>query len=564
MVFVGNGGTKSTTPPSKVHVLTATVGQPTAEPTKSEQPATETPVPTAWPEEITITPVEPTETSTPKPAVATKTPTAEPTLEPTKPPINPSDPASLVNAAQEFLDERGAATLLADQAYWLAHVDGPTQGWVVFTTAFSDKAWPEGIGSGGFVTIGHLEGGQLAFRLPSDDGFIDWVRQLPSGLLPESLREWYDPTAESSLEESSLSALDSTQPPPLYLPYPAGAKYQITALPGSENHSGSHQYAIDFGLPEGAPIAASAGGKVLSFKDDSNTGGCDGSYDQYANYIMIEITPGDDILYLHLQQGSVTANKIQVGQVIEAGQIIGAAGSTGFTCGNGPNGRGAHLHIERSVPYNNLKRIKNSAPLNFVEFGPADPRARVDYVSQNLSPEQRRAAEEEKRRQEQLTAEEKAKQPILTAFENFNKVYWCSRVKGCSEADITEELKYVTEKLRASLFDIIFCFFCPSKDDKLESYGEAEYISFPVPTPEDTNLEIRVKSASRATVGEEVTYHFTVTNVFFVKEGDRWKVDGFEITCGYVTNEIDGKPGEVIYTENLEGCEWQPPSSGSW
>ena len=100
----------------------------------------------------------------------------------------------------------------------------------------------------------------------------------------------------------------------------------------------------------------------------------------------------------------------------------------------------------------------------------------------------------------------------------------------------------------------------------MESVGEAEYVSFPVPTNETTNLTVRVKAIAKATVGDEVTFHYTVTDVFLVKEDGQWKVDDWNITCGFVTDKEVGKGEEVkvLYTENLEGCEWQPPSGGAW
>ena len=87
---------------------------------------------------------------------------------------------------------------------------------------------------------------------------------------------------------------------------------------GSTNHSG-----IDFAAPEGTPIYASLGGTVTKA-------------DWYGGYgKAVVIVSGDtEIIYGHMSE----INAIR-GQTVQAGQQIGAVGSTG-------NSTGAHLHFE--------------------------------------------------------------------------------------------------------------------------------------------------------------------------------------------------------------------------
>jgi murein DD-endopeptidase MepM/ murein hydrolase activator NlpD len=93
----------------------------------------------------------------------------------------------------------------------------------------------------------------------------------------------------------------------------------------SGNNFGPDHPGIDIAAGEGSAVYAADGGIVIAEGNDTAT---------YGNMIQIDHGNGYLTVYAHL---SVIGVKIC--QSVEAGQWIGAAGSTG-------NARGAHLHFE--------------------------------------------------------------------------------------------------------------------------------------------------------------------------------------------------------------------------
>ena len=94
----------------------------------------------------------------------------------------------------------------------------------------------------------------------------------------------------------------------------------------SHQGDGRNHKGIDIAAPYGTPIYAAASGTVT----DAGTGWNGG----YGNCIVIENDDGNVTVYAH--QAELAA---EVGDYIEAGQLIGYVGSTGDSTGN-------HLHFE--------------------------------------------------------------------------------------------------------------------------------------------------------------------------------------------------------------------------
>jgi murein DD-endopeptidase MepM/ murein hydrolase activator NlpD len=95
--------------------------------------------------------------------------------------------------------------------------------------------------------------------------------------------------------------------------------YRICPYHGRELHSG-----LDLSAATGTPIRAALSGTVVkSYYSNS-----------YGNYTVIDHGNGMTTAYAHQSQRLVS-----VGDVVEAGQIIGLVGSTG-------NATGPHLHLE--------------------------------------------------------------------------------------------------------------------------------------------------------------------------------------------------------------------------
>lgn len=121
------------------------------------------------------------------------------------------------------------------------------------------------------------------------------------------------------------------------LPYPGGATYTVSQGNNSTpSHTGKGLYAFDFAMPVASDVVAAASGKVVLIKENSNIGGNNSGYANYANYVVIEHADGRCSLYLHLKYMSVVVNK---GQQVHQGQKIAESGETGYCTG-------PHLHFQ--------------------------------------------------------------------------------------------------------------------------------------------------------------------------------------------------------------------------
>lgn len=138
------------------------------------------------------------------------------------------------------------------------------------------------------------------------------------------------------------------------LPYSAGESFLVSqAFGGAFSHSGAEKYAIDWNMPEGTPIRAARPGLIVGTRQDSRAGGPDRRFENDANYILIEHSDRTIANYAHLLPNGV---KVQVGQKVQAGEVIGYSGNTGFSSG-------PHLHL--SVFKARDGRTRESIPIRF-------------------------------------------------------------------------------------------------------------------------------------------------------------------------------------------------------
>lgn len=113
---------------------------------------------------------------------------------------------------------------------------------------------------------------------------------------------------------------------------PTGFAMPVAAgTPISQGFHPGHP-GIDYGVPVGTPIQASASGTVTHASNDDPNG--------YGNQVDIDHGGGWMTRYAHL---SVIA--VAVGQQVQAGQVIGASGGAAGAPGAG-NSTGPHLHFE--------------------------------------------------------------------------------------------------------------------------------------------------------------------------------------------------------------------------
>jgi murein DD-endopeptidase MepM/ murein hydrolase activator NlpD len=122
------------------------------------------------------------------------------------------------------------------------------------------------------------------------------------------------------------------------LPYRDGMAYHIGQAPGGPvtTHTAPDSlYAVDIGLPEGAPIFAARDGVVIHTEANQVYGGQSPDMMSKANEVRILHVDGTIAVYAHLAHGGVY---VYPGQRVTAGTQIGLAGSTGYSSG-------PHLHF---------------------------------------------------------------------------------------------------------------------------------------------------------------------------------------------------------------------------
>jgi murein DD-endopeptidase MepM/ murein hydrolase activator NlpD len=154
------------------------------------------------------------------------------------------------------------------------------------------------------------------------------------------------------------------------LPYPVGSAYEVVQGYCGSGPWSSHnnRFAIDFGMPIGAPVVASRSGIVVYVIDVFDDSGLHD--DSQLNYLVIQHEDGTAALYAHLQQGSAV---VATGASVAIGEVIANSGNSGFT-DNSP-----HLHFElySKFPYH---WIDDSIPVTFRNAGgPLDERGGLMY-----------------------------------------------------------------------------------------------------------------------------------------------------------------------------------------
>lgn len=111
------------------------------------------------------------------------------------------------------------------------------------------------------------------------------------------------------------------------LPFPKGASFLVSQGYGGEfSHRGEN--AIDFVMKEGSEVMAMRDGVVAEVKEDSKSGCPNRSCLQMANSILIYHSDGTFARYAHLKYSGAM---VEVGQKVEAGELIGYSGNTGWS-----------------------------------------------------------------------------------------------------------------------------------------------------------------------------------------------------------------------------------------
>jgi murein DD-endopeptidase MepM/ murein hydrolase activator NlpD len=172
---------------------------------------------------------------------------------------------------------------------------------------------------------------------------------LAAGTMPDSLKDaGGDPTAQVLSVEDRLNAIDKANrsdgrygpavsadqdAPDLWM-LPLKAKFEITTL--FQMRWGTMHFGVDMAAPEGTPIYAAHAGTVT-------VAGWEGGYGLAT---FIDHGKGIETVYGHQSSLYVAA-----GQHVEAGQMIGRVGTTGYSTG-------AHLHFEVNINKGHIDPMK--------------------------------------------------------------------------------------------------------------------------------------------------------------------------------------------------------------
>jgi murein DD-endopeptidase MepM/ murein hydrolase activator NlpD len=123
------------------------------------------------------------------------------------------------------------------------------------------------------------------------------------------------------------------------VPWMDGRTFIIGQAPGGRITTHVQRYsreAIDVNMPEGTPIVAARGGVVFTaISAHDNKGALHESMRNKANVVRILHDDGTIGSYVHLMHDGVA---VETGETVQAGKLIGYAGSTGFSAG-------PHLHF---------------------------------------------------------------------------------------------------------------------------------------------------------------------------------------------------------------------------
>lgn len=118
------------------------------------------------------------------------------------------------------------------------------------------------------------------------------------------------------------------------LPYAPGEAFPIIqGYHGTFSHFDDNAYGLDFSMPDGTPVHCARAGVVADTEDRYTQGGNDETLG--GNYVLIKHDDGTIAEYFHLSPGGV---RVQEGDRVEPGDLIGYSGHTGYA--DGP-----HLHF---------------------------------------------------------------------------------------------------------------------------------------------------------------------------------------------------------------------------
>lgn len=120
-------------------------------------------------------------------------------------------------------------------------------------------------------------------------------------------------------------------------------------------HQGRGRYAYDLATQMGTPVYAMRSGRVVGFQDRYPDIGGGRERALKFNYISLQHEGDYRSAYVHLQQNFQRTVGLNIGDWVNAGDLIGYSGNSGWSSG-------PHLHIEVQSPSQSPQRFSQTVP----------------------------------------------------------------------------------------------------------------------------------------------------------------------------------------------------------
>ncbi len=181
-----------------------------------------------------------------------------------------------------------------------------------------------------------------------------WLAPLAIGAL------WTAQAVQKSLNNHCRGAVyPDPDTSPYVLPFRVGTTSYLSQAPCDGFHNELDWFGFDFDMPIGTPFQAARAGVVTGLVDRFE----DGNHDtRQTNWLQITHADGTFAEYLHLTRGG---GRVEFGDPVEQGQVIGISGFTGLT---GPR---EHLHFIVFLEITDTSRI--SLPVTFRNVAAPQP-----------------------------------------------------------------------------------------------------------------------------------------------------------------------------------------------